>query len=111
MAAVVDAVSLLGAALVDGRVLAGIAAAMVLEVAWLARRAWRDRAQRRIALGAIAGVLAGICLVLGMREALLLARPDAIGAWLLAALVAHLADLRLRMTPGGTPPHDTARRQ
>jgi hypothetical protein len=107
MSPAAEAESLLGAALGDGRVVAAIALLLLIEVAWLASRAWLGRAARRDALGAIASALAGAFLLLAMREALVQERSAMVGAWLLAALAAHVVDLRLRLASASGGRRDT----
>jgi hypothetical protein len=43
------------------------------------------------------GLCAGLALLLALRESLLGARWQAVAAWLAAAFVAHLFDLRIRL--------------
>ncbi|MBK8211228.1 MAG: hypothetical protein IPK78_15985 [Rhodospirillales bacterium] len=43
-----------------------------------------------------ANALSGACLLLALRAALAGAAPPSIAAWLVGALVAHIADLRFR---------------
>jgi hypothetical protein len=48
-------------------------------------------------LALLVGICAGLALLLALRESLLGARWQAVAAWLAAALVAHIFDLRMRL--------------
>jgi xanthine/uracil permease len=48
-------------------------------------------------LALLVGLCAGLALLLALRESLLGARWQAVAAWLAAAFVAHILDLRIRL--------------
>jgi hypothetical protein len=48
-------------------------------------------------LAILAGLCAGLALLLALRESLLGARWQAVAAWLAAAFVAHIFDLHMRL--------------
>lgn len=84
----------------SGRVVDLILVVMVVEAVILgvAALVWRDRFS---GIGLVAGLLlnlaAGACLLLALRAVLTGAGWTVAGAWLLAALAAHLGDLFQRL--------------
>jgi hypothetical protein len=81
----------------SGHVVDLIIAFMVVEAVVLL--AWRRRTGHGIAPGPlVASLLAGFFLLLALRSALTGAPWAVMAGWLLAALVAHLADLIRRLT-------------
>ena len=79
----------------SGRIAEAIAVLMLVEFVLIL--ALRRRLGRGPSAGALAAtLLAGLCLVMALREALVGAGMAAIGMWLAAALVAHVADMLLR---------------
>lgn len=86
------------AGLIGGGLVEAILALVALEAVLLAvvlRRMGRGAALP----GLFATLLSGAALLLALRAALIGADAVWIGAWLAAALVAHLADLWLRLRP------------
>jgi hypothetical protein len=90
----------------SGRVVDVILALVVVEAIALA--GWRRLTGRGLALRALAAnLLAGGFLLLAVRAALVGAEWIWVAASLLAALLAHLADLAARLTAGSVPPSRT----
>lgn len=91
----------LAAALADGSLLLLIVGLVVLEALWLAWL-WRTRgvgiAPRRV----LGNLVSGACLMLAVRAATLDAPWIEVAGWLLASLLAHLADLALRWRRRGS---------
>jgi hypothetical protein len=83
----------------SGRIIDAILALVVLEgllLAWLCRR--RAASFLGLSLPALlANLASGAALMLALRAALVGAPWIAVAAWMLAGLVAHLADLGLRV--------------
>jgi hypothetical protein len=87
----------------SGRIVDLILALTVLE--WFALTAYRRRTGRGPAPAPLAAnLLAGVCLLLAVRAALVDAWWGWLALCLAGSLVAHLADLGLRWTPAGSPP-------
>jgi hypothetical protein len=81
--------------LADGTLLEWVVALMVVEAAVLL--VWRARTGAGLPTSAVLCVLAsGIFLMLAVRAALTSASIESVAGWLLAALVAHVADVLLR---------------
>jgi hypothetical protein len=90
----------------SGRVVDVILALVVVEAIALA--GWRRLTGRGLALRALAAnLLAGGFLLLAVRAALVGAEWIWVAASLLAALLAHLADLAARLTANRAPPSRT----
>jgi hypothetical protein len=80
----------------SGRIIDWIVLILVIEsVAVLAAQRWLKRSLGWLALSI--GLCAGLALLLALRESLLGARWQAVAAWLSAAFVAHILDLRIRL--------------
>lgn len=85
----------------SGRVVDLIIVFMVVEA--IALMLGRGLFARKLAIGDIASLLLpGLALLLALRAALVGAEWITIALWLLAALVAHLADLRRRLLESGS---------
>ncbi len=85
----------IAAALADGSLLLLILALVALEallLAWLWHRRGVGVAPRQV----LGNLVSGACLMLAVRAAILDAPWMQIAGWLLASLLAHLADLVLR---------------
>ncbi len=82
----------------SGRVVDLILALMMLEAVVLIALARAFPGQLRLA-GLLYNLAAGACLLLALRAVLSDAGWLVAGAWLALALVAHLADLNLRLRP------------
>ena len=108
----------LAAGFASGRIVDAILVLVALEallLVWLCRRAAPVAGLSRPAL--LANLASGAALMLALRAALVGAPWSAVAAWMLAGLVAHLADLGLRIRsamahrrrapgPGTTPGTD-----
>ncbi len=80
----------------SGRIVELIVAAMVLEALVLLALYLRGRVRVPIA-GLLLNLAAGVCLLLALRAVLTGSEWSIAGAWLAAALAAHVADLALRL--------------
>lgn len=79
----------------SGRIAEAIAVLVVVEfVVLVAARRWLGRGPSPVALAAT--LAAGLCLLMALRAAMVGAGAAAVGLWLAAALVAHVADMALR---------------
>lgn len=84
--------------LADGRLVEAILLLVLAEAILLALLLRRPPARRRLA-PLLATLASGAALLLALRAALVGAGAVWIAAFLLAALVAHIVDLRLRLRP------------
>jgi hypothetical protein len=84
----------------SGRIAELILAAMVLEALVLCVFALRLRGRLPLA-GLLLNLAAGGCLLLALRAVLVAGGWMSVGAWLAAALVAHAADVALRLRERG----------
>ncbi len=89
----------------SGRIANIILAVLAVEAALVGFLLWR-RQQARGLLSFLASLLAGAALVLCLRAALMNAGWPFVAIFLLAALLAHLAETVLRLLPAA---HDTDR--
>lgn len=85
----------------DGRIVLVMLAFVVLEVLVLVAL-WKKRSIGIAPFPLIVNVLAGTCLMLALRASLVEAGTKVIAFWLVASLVAHVADLSVRWQRAGS---------
>jgi hypothetical protein len=80
----------------SGRIVDWIVLILILE--WVSVLVMQRVVKRSLSLVALSvGLGAGLALLLALRESLIGARWQAVAAWLAAAFVTHILDLRIRL--------------